>query len=199
MEQKKKIGLICAVHGECEDILASVRNKRIVTVGTATYISGYVNEIRVTIGITGIGKVNAAYGCGMMIRGYAPHSLVNFGIGGCYPDSKLSIGDVAVAQKEIYADEGVRDESGFQGMEAIGIPIIESGGTSVYNELAADTLLIKQVKKASRDVHCNIAFGTFLTVSSVSGSLKRSKELEHNFGGICENMERYVHFLRSCQ
>lgn len=189
MKKRRNIGLLCSVEKECAGISAIMQGKRSVSAGTASFLSGEVDNRKITLGVTGIGKVNAAHGCVVLINRYRPQYIINFGIGGCYPDDALSVGDVAVAEQEIYADEGVWGENGFGGMKEIGIALIESAREKIYNELPADEMLLNRFKKISWEIPFRIAYGKFLTVSSVSGSPGRSRELKKNFQGICENME----------
>jgi futalosine hydrolase len=189
MKKRKKIGLLCSVEKECEEIISLMRGKRVTVIGVVTFISGELDSIRITLGITGIGKVNAAHGCGLMINRYKPQSIISFGIGGCYPTGKLAVGDVAVAEKEIYADEGVLGKDGFNGMKQIGIPLVTLGNKKIFNEFSSDVLLLKRFKKTAPKFPFRLSYGRFLTVSSVSGTPKRANELKNNFKGICENME----------
>lgn len=85
----------------------------------------------------------------------------------------MNIGEIALAQKEINADEGLLrtcDDTPnsflFLGIEEINLEIPKS---------------LRKLKK-----------GTFLTVSSCTGNLKRANFLERKFNAVCENMEGFA-------
>ena len=102
--------------------------------------------------------------------------------------SGLRVGDIAVAEKEVYADEGVLLKDGLHSFEITGIPLLKVRGRKYFNEFPADKRLGRQALKAA----CSIAHtksGVFLTLSACTGTRKRAAELDGQFGPICENME----------
>jgi len=153
----------------------------------AVYSSAVAGN-RVIFGISGMGKTNAAHAVTVLIEKFSPSCIVNFGIGGAYPSSGLKVGDIAVAAKEIYADEGVMLEDGLHSLKVTGIPLLKIRGRSYFNEFPVDKRLSSQALKAAGTVaHCRS--GVFLTVSACTGTGKRAQELSGKFGPICENME----------
>jgi len=81
------------------------------------------------------------------------------------------IGDIVIAEKEIYGDEGLSSKDGFRTLNEI---------LDVQNEfiMYIPEQLIEQKNK-----------GTFVTVSTCTGTLEKGKEIEKRFNAICENME----------
>ncbi|MBI4823855.1 MAG: futalosine hydrolase [Nitrospirae bacterium] len=134
---------------------------------------------------SGIGAVNTGHATTLLIKEFLPQAVIAFGIGGAYPSSGLKIGDIAVAEKEIYADTGVLLKNGFHGLNTIGIPLIKKGKKKYFNEFPLDTKLIKKAMRVLPTVHK----GVFLTVSTSTGTLKRANELSRKCNAICENME----------
>jgi futalosine hydrolase len=150
--------------------------------------SGTIAGARVIFAVSGIGKTNAAHAATILIERYSPHCLVNFGIGGAYPSSGLQVGDIAVAEREVYADEGVLLNDGLHSLQITGIPLLKIGRRRYFNEFPADKRLARIATKASGTVaHCGS--GVFLTVSSCTGTAERAGELEARFNPVCENME----------
>ncbi|RPI38050.1 MAG: futalosine hydrolase [Nitrospiraceae bacterium] len=150
--------------------------------------SGTIAGNRVIFGISGMGKTNAAHAVTVLIERFSPSCIVNFGIGGAYPSSGLKVGDIAVAAKEIYADEGVLLKDGLHSLKVTGIPLLKIRGRSYFNEFPVDRRLSRQALKASGSVaHCRS--GVFLTVSACTGTGKRAQELVEKFNPLCENME----------
>lgn len=145
--------------------------------------------------VSGMGKVNAAHAATLMINKYAPSLIINFGIGGAYPSSGLAVGDAAIATKELYVDEGIWLDTGLQPIEAIGIPLVQTGRRSYYSEFplvnrhTKKLLGRRHLKSLERLFGMNIMAGPFATVSACTGTAKRAAEIEGRFGVICENME----------
>jgi futalosine hydrolase len=142
-----------------------------------------------------MGKVNAAHAAAVLIERFSPAAIILFGIGGAYPSSGLCIGDIAVAEKEVYGDEGVLTKEGFRTTDFIGIPLVKKGGRRLYNEFRLDKRLAGLACKSSglgskRSPRVPaVCSGTFLTLSTCTGTRRRALELEKRFGAICENME----------
>ncbi len=189
MEYSRNIGLVCSVDQECGKIMSEMRDIKYLHTGPVTLLSGSIGRKKVILVITGIGKVNASHGATILTGEYRPSCVINFGIGGCYPASGLSIGDVAVASKEFYADEGVIMGDRFFSMEEAGMAILQIGRKRYYNEFHPGAALMRIFRKKVAGMPINTGYGIFLTVSSVSGTIRRSEYLERSFGGVCENME----------
>jgi len=152
------------------------------------FYAGPVAGNRVVFVTSGVGKTNAAHAATVLIGKFSPSCIVNFGIGGAYPSSGLKVGDIAVAAKEVYADEGVMLKDGLYSFEITGIPLLKVRGRKYFNEFPADRRLSRLALKASGTVaHCKS--GVFLTVSACTGTGKRAGELAEKFVPICENME----------
>jgi futalosine hydrolase len=145
--------------------------------------------------ISGMGKVNAAHTATVLLEKFSPDVVVLFGVGGAYPSTGLNVGDIAIAEKEVYGDEGVHTGRGFKGIEFIGIPLLRKGRKKYFNEFWLDKRLAKAAVEtlkrfAPHCTHsCGFKAGTFVTVSAVTATEKRAGELRRRFGAICENME----------
>lgn len=155
---------------------------------------GTLHDHPVVLSVSGMGKVNAAHAATRLILDHAPSCIANIGIGGAYPSSGLAVGDIAVAEQEIYGDEGVLLKDGFHGADFIGIPLLKKGGKKFFNTFRPDNVLAEKAVRAAQLVTCysslvTVAKGCFLTVSTCTGTKKRARELEERFGAICENME----------
>jgi futalosine hydrolase len=186
--EKEYIGIIASVFSE-----GTMFSNKLETVGKAipghpVFYSGAVSGNRVVFGISGMGKTNAAHSVTVLIEKFSPSCIVNFGIGGAYPSSGLRVGDIAVAEKEVYADEGVLLKDGLHSFEITGIPLLKVRGRKYFNEFPADKRLSRLALKAACTIdHCKS--GVFLTVSACTGTRKRAGELAAKFSPICENME----------
>jgi futalosine hydrolase len=159
--------------------------------------------------ICGVGKANAAHGTAILIEKFKPDLIYIIGVAGAYPSSRLKIGDVVIAEKEIYGDEGLiaktevrRQKSGvrsqesevrsqksgvrekyetnFYTMDKINIPLCITDGVKYYNEFP---MFIPEKLRSFKNK------GNFVTVSTCTGILERGIEIEKRFNAICENME----------
>lgn len=138
---------------------------------------------------TGIGKVNAASAATHLLERYAPDLIVNTGCGGAFAGSGLEVGDLAVAQSESLADEGVQTPEGWRGLDLIGIPLYEGRGERIFNTVALDGELARRALDCAAAHGFRAGLGPFLTVSTCSGTAAQGEELLRRFPGVCENME----------
>jgi futalosine hydrolase len=187
------IGLISAVPLEGTIILRHLKKIYKNVPRGLTIYKGNIQDKAVFYIITGIGKTNASAGTTLLIEKFSPYLIINFGVGGAYPSSSLKIGDIAVAEKEIYGDESVYLKDGFHKTETIDIPLLVKNRRKYFNEFQLDKNLVKKVVSISRIMYyaprIMVKSGPFLTLSTCTGTSKRAKELEKTFHAICENME----------
>ncbi len=146
---------------------------------------------------TGIGLVNTAQALTSTLSMDLPDLVIHFGVAGAYGDSGLDVGDIAVADCEIYGELGVRTGEGWQGAKIIGIPTARIGAPEVdhYNHFAADTNLVAAaLALLDRDETWStgrprVKAGPFVTVQECSGTTALGDERAKRFDAICENME----------
>jgi len=197
-ESGATIGLISAVAEEGLSFTADLRSIPRGGAPLPALYGGTISGRKTVYAISGMGKVNAAHAATVLILEYRPSLVINFGAGGAYPSSGLRIGNIAVALREIYADEGVLAGDGFHTLEATGIPLLRKNGRRYFNDFPLDGKLARSAEAAARSVAPAKA-GVFVTVSACSGTEKRAGYLQGLFGAICENMEgaAVAHICRS--
>ena len=179
----KFIAILSSMPFESEKVIAVTKKVRTAKVAGKTVYRGKLSGHDVLLLNSGLGKVNAAHSATCLIENYPVKGVINIGVGGAYPGSGLKIGDVAIASKEIYGDEGVITSKGWDSLKKIGIPLVLEGKKKYFNEfLLNNSLLIKSAQLVTKS-------GPFITVSSTTGTRKRAIELEKRFDAICENME----------
>lgn len=99
---------------------------------------GEAEGVPVSALATGVGKANAAAAAALAVSHLRPAALLLVGIGGAYPGAGLALGDAAVASSETHLDSGVGHGEGWQGLDAIGFPLLPAGEgreTPVYNRI----------------------------------------------------------------
>lgn len=185
------IALLCSVSAEAELLLSRTTTTGIATIGSKSVIDGTLADQRVLLCVGGMGKVNAAHATTLMIEKFNPRALIVFGVGGAYPSSGAMVGDIALASEEISGDEGVLTLDGFKDTEYIGIPLVQSDRVRLYNRFPVSTSNLKHARQVlSRSItNVRIHAGTFITLSTCTGTSLRAKELERRYHGLCENME----------
>jgi len=189
------------------NLLARQLKRKTLLAGKPVY-TGRINDKAVVYMISGMGKTNASHAATILLEKFSPKILVLLGVGGAYPSTGLTIGDMVVAEKEVYGDEGVMLKDDFHGTEFMGIPLLKKGSRKYFNEFPLDKSLIRRAKnilspfffrpplviqdkkglKEKRE-EFKIQSGTFVTVSTCTGTGKKALDLEKRFGALCENME----------
>ena len=185
------IALLCSVPAEAELLLSKTTATGIVTLGSKSVIEGTLADQQVLLCVGGIGKVNAAHAATLMIEKFNPRAIIVFGVGGAYPSSGAMVGDIALASEEIAGDEGVLTLAGFKDTEYIGIPLVQSDRTQLYNRFPASATNFKHALQVLSRAKTNVRIhaGIFITLSTCTGTSLRAKELERRYHGLCENME----------
>ncbi len=184
------IVITAATHKELSHMLKSMGGLTVETVGGFPVWDSETVDGRIIMAVTGMGKINAAAATAMLCERYAPELIINTGCAGAFPESGLTVGDLALASLEVSADEGVLVPNGWLSYEDIGIPAVETAETRYYNEFPLSTALAQRAIRLAADLGCSLARGKFLTVSTCSGTDERGRELYKQFGApLCENME----------
>jgi len=177
-----------ATPGELARVRSDLERPRETAAGNRPLTMGRIGSLRVAALTTGVGKVNTALALGAALATWRAALLLSVGVGGAFPGSGLAVGDLAVAREEWYGDEGVEDATGFQGMEAVGIPLLEGPEGPRFNDLPADPDVAAALLEAAQGV-AGASLGPFVTVSTVTGTRARAETLRNRFGAVCETME----------
>lgn len=184
------LALLCSVPFECERLRAWLRDAKETAIGRKAAWSGDLDGAPVIVLPAGMGKTNAAQALTALLETREVRGVIGFGVGGSYAGSGLEMGDVALASRAVYGDEGVEAPGGWMSTEGIGIPLLERGGERVYNEIALDPTLVERARAALEAAGIAVRVGPFVTVSACSGTAARGTVLAERFGGaLCEGME----------
>ncbi len=96
----------------------------------------------------------------------------------------MQIGDLAIADCEIFGDEGVVTLDSFQDLTAMGLAMREAK-IPLFNRWPTDSKLLQWARTEIPTMNQ----GAFVTVSTCTGTTEKALELEKRTDGICENME----------
>mgnify|MGYP001814558075 FL=1 len=186
------IALLAAVAEETDLIRETLEDSAPETANGMLLLTGRIHGQDVCLAHGGIGKAAAAAATISLLQACQPEALVLFGCGGAYPNSGLNIGDLALADTEIFGDEGVATRHGFEDLAAMGLPM-RKGDEPFFNNWPTDTRLLQLAQAALLDrpgkSRRKLAKGAFVTVSTCTGTTARAIEIETRTGAICENME----------
>ncbi len=128
----------------------------------------------------GVAKVNTAAGLALAVHTLEPEHVIQFGIGGAYVGSFLSVGMVAVAEREVHLDTGVVTDEGWLGMIDVGFPLLEGR----YNVFPTDEGLTRDLERLTGAVP-----GVFGTSETVTGTFDEAETLQRRFDLSVESME----------
>ncbi|MFH0924805.1 MAG: futalosine hydrolase [bacterium] len=172
---------------ETDLIVNKINNRERLQLSRISVYGGKFANKNLIIANLGLGKVNAASKTTLLLEHLHPDLFILIGCGGAYKGTGLGIGDIAIADEEIYGDEGVLTPEGWQPLELIGIPLLQKEQKKIYNSFSIDKKLVRDVGDLLRDYSPRI--GHFVTVSTCTGSDRKADEMVQRFNGICENME----------
>ncbi|HEX5725098.1 MAG TPA: futalosine hydrolase [Longimicrobiaceae bacterium] len=189
MPDQSTLAFVCAVPLECEPLAGLLAHAEQVVIGRKRAWWGTLDRRPVILLPAGMGKTNAAQGITALLEEREVGGVIGFGVGGAYPGAGLEVGDVALATRAVYGDEGVQTPAGWISTKEIGIPLLERGGAATFNEIELDAARVRRAGDALERAGIRAVAGPFVTVSTCSGTAARGAELAARFGAVCESME----------
>lgn len=190
------IALICSVPLEAGPLVRTMTGTSEVSIGRRTGYDGLLGAVPVVLVIGGMGKTNSAQSLTALLESRHPRAIVGFGVAGAYADSGLTVGGLALASAESYADEGVETPDGWISTRGIGIPLLaRSGEEPLFNDFPVDPRLLHSATNALSRAGLAWREGPFATVSCCSGTSERGAAIASRTSAICETMEgaAYAH------
>lgn len=130
--------------------------------------------------LSGVGKANAAGATAAALARGGYGAVINLGVCGTLPGSPAAIGDVVLATRSVFADEGVESEAGakWEPMAALGFPTAIDG-----DGVAGDVELVPLLRPLAAHA------GVIATVSTCSGTDARAAAVAQRTGALAEAME----------
>jgi futalosine hydrolase len=127
----------------------------------------------------GVGRTNAAAATTQAILHGGPFQLIiSMGIAGSLPGSELNLGDIVIASRCAYAEEGLITADGFGDMRSLGFPLGDFDG----NAVPVDDKSLSAIGPLGR-------IGPIATVATCSGTDAAAAEVVRRTGAIAEAME----------
>ena len=128
----------------------------------------------------GIGRTNAAAATteAILRRRGDTAAVICAGVAGALPDGGLEVGDVIVASKCVYAEEGIVTSAGFADMAGLGFRLGDFQG----NAVPVDERLLEQLSEL-------FPIGPIATVATCSGTDAAAAEVARRTAAVAEAME----------
>jgi len=128
---------------------------------------------------SGIGRTNAAAATTAAFLSDGPFTwVINAGVAGALPKSGLRVGDIVIAKKCVYIEEGLMTPDGFQNMEQMGFSLGNFSG----NAVPVDPWMVERFSPLGH-------VASIATVATCSGSDKQAELVRERSGCACEAME----------
>ena len=102
-EKSLKIAIIGAMEEEVALIRQQLQNKEEKTIANIAFYTGEINNTKIILLKSGIGKVNAALATTLLIQLYKPDYVLNTGSAGGFYD-QLEIGDIVISTEVRHSD-----------------------------------------------------------------------------------------------
>ncbi|MDR1986357.1 MAG: 5'-methylthioadenosine/S-adenosylhomocysteine nucleosidase [Treponema sp.] len=100
------IGIIGAMEDEIMLLRSALLNQQVKTIGGFDFFRGELEGKPAVLLRSGVGKVNAAIGCALLITAYQPDFVINTGSAGGI-DPMLNFGDAIISDGVVYHDVDV--------------------------------------------------------------------------------------------
>lgn len=174
------LGIIGAMEVEIESLKQKMNNVMTRNIAGMAFCSGMLNNKKVVVVRSGVGKVNAALCTQALVDNYDVKAIINTGIAGSLK-SEINIGDIVLSTDMVQHD---MDATGF-GYDIGVIPQME------VSNFGADDNLRKLALKCCQQVNPDISVFEGRIVSGdqfVSDKEKKNWIFEH-FQGYCTEME----------
>ncbi len=186
------IALLAAVPEETDLIREALQESAQQSINGINLITGKLFCHDICLTHSGIGKSAAAATATTLLHHCRPEALWLLGCGGAYPGSGLTIGDLALASREIFGDEGVATNKGFSDLAEMKLPMRRDAET-FFNIWPVDQKLHdwaqSELAEYTKGSGTSLRSGPFVSVSTCTGTMTMAIELESRTSGICENME----------
>lgn len=186
-----KIGIICAMAIELEDLANNLKDKQVVSQSGYDFYLGRFGDTEVVLVQCGVGLVNAARGTQMMIDKFQPSVIINSGIAGGTGDG-LHIGDIVISSDLIQHDFDASPFGYVKGYQCTG-----KGGDkpTIYT---ADAAVVETLKNAAEQAAHELAdaeykrtvhIGRIVSGDQFIANVEKKTELRELFGATAAEME----------
>ncbi|MDL1964459.1 MAG: futalosine hydrolase, partial [Deltaproteobacteria bacterium] len=187
------IVLAAAVEEELSKFIDRIESPILSIVGGRKITSGYIAGKPVRVLITGPGTVNTVQSLTSAIENARPSLIIQTGCAGAFRESGLNIGDIGIATKEIDVQLGIGAGNGSLPLNELPFSIIKSSNVDIKNRCPLDIELVNQASETLRKIFeeksVQVVKGSFVTVSTITATDSRAKNIYKQFSPCMEGME----------
>ena len=182
-----------AVEEELAKLVDHIESPVFSSAGGRKMASGYIAGKPVRALITGPGVVNTVQSLTAAIENLRPSLIIQTGCAGAFRESGIGIGDVGIATEEIDIQLGIEREYSNLPLNELPFSIIKSNETEIKNHYPLDINLVNQALKtlikAFEGKNVGLMQGPFVTVSTITATNSRAKDIYKQFSPCMECME----------
>jgi futalosine hydrolase len=173
--------LVAAAPLEARDVAAQIERPHTQRHVFWSLIGGRLRDADVALLVTGVGAVRAAAALSAVLERAPFRRILQFGVGGAYPDSGLSIGDLALAVSECDPQTGIETPEGFCDAREIRFPLAADFPnkfpiTNAWAAAAAAALPTARPVGFATVQRCSGTDALARTMASLSGAAVESME-----------------------
>lgn len=144
-------------------------------------------NIQIETCITGVGMMQAAFNLTQKIATYQPDFVLQAGMAGAFQESKLPIGSLVFAGKDMVADLGAEDGDNF-------LDVFELGLINENDFPFSEKWLVNPLESFAKNI--DLPNVKAITVNTVSGHLNTIQRLQQLWKADIETMEgAALHFV----
>ena len=172
------LGIIGAMDVEVDAIKAKIKDGVITRAAGAEFVTGYIENVMVTVARCSPGKVNAALCTQAMIDKFDVDKIINVGVA-CSLDPKVIIKNIVIATNVCQYDIDIT---------ALGEPKGYINGINMI-KIPTDPQLSELLARTAINSGERIHRGTVASGDTFIGNAQQKKEIANDFGAICGEME----------
>lgn len=175
-----KLGIIGAMELEVETLKSQMKVEEIITRASMEFYTGTLDNTKVVVVKSGIGKVNAALCVQILVDVFQVTHIINTGIAGSLC-ADLDIGDIVISSDVVHHDVDLR---------FFGYPLGEVPGMG-FREFKADESMITLANECCKIVNPEktVKVGRIVSGDQFIGNKQVKENLIDNFHGLCVEME----------
>jgi futalosine hydrolase len=211
--EKADLAILGATPGEISRLPGLLTPAGSLEIAGNQFSTHIYRDLRLLIGTTGLGKVNAAAVAAAALSSFRTSEVWNIGCAGAYGASGLEIGDVLITRNCLCGDEGILETKGALPTSTLAIPLVLKDGQPFYDCFPLDEFLSRRQVRAllpaaaytlgpfwsiqpgepcgatERGSGFRVHYGPSLTVSMASGDTRTADTRFRRHGALAENME----------
>ncbi|MCJ7615495.1 MAG: futalosine hydrolase [Desulfobacterales bacterium] len=182
-----------AVEEELSNLIDRIESPVFSSAGGRKTTRGYIAGKSVRALITGPGTVNTVQSLTAAIETARPSLIIQTGCAGAFRESGLNIGDIAIATEEIDIQLGIEAENDSLPLNELPFSTIKSNEIDLKNRYPLDIELVNKaletLTKVFEGKSIVVMKGPFVTVSTITATDRRAKDIYKHYSPCMEGME----------